>query len=505
MLGCSWIPGSASRPRDEGGKESTEGIDRKPYHAAAGDHPLAESSTIRIEHDAFGPVEIPADRYWGAQTQRALGVFEIGEERFPTCLARAFGLQKLAAARANRRLGVLEPPLAEAIEAAASEVWEGRFDGHFPLPVWQTGSGTQTNMNANEVIANRANEGLGQPLGSRRPVHPNDHVNRSQSSNDSFPTVMHLCTALEVRDRLLPSLRLLRDAFAAKAAEFDAVVKIGRTHLMDAVPMTVGQAFGAFASQIGHGIARVEAASPRLHRLAQGGTAVGSGLNAPAQFDAAFCAEVAALTGLPVLPNPSKFEGMGAHDALVEVSGALNVLAVSLIKIANDIRLLGSGPRCGLGELVIPDDGLSSSIMPGKRNPTIAEALVQAAFQVVGNHATITAAGASGTFELNVAKPVLIHNLLQSIRLLSDGVRVFATKLVQGLDVDRDRLAANVSGALLLATALNPVLGYDRVAAITRTAMAEGLTPRAAAISLGLMTGEAYDRLVDPAAMTSPS
>jgi fumarate hydratase class II len=466
--------------------------------------PASEPSTVRIEHDAFGPVEIPADRFWGAQTQRALGVFAIGEERLPTCLVRAFGLQKLAAARANRHLGMLEPRLADAVEAAAREVWEGRFDDHFPLPVWQTGSGTQTNMNANEVIANRANARFGEPLGTRSPVHPNDHVNASQSSNDSFPTVMHLSTALELRDRLKPALHLLRDTLEAKAVAFDDVVKIGRTHLMDAVPMTVGQAFRAFATQIGSGLERVEAVAPRLHRLAQGGTAVGSGLNAPAGFDEAFCREIEALSRLPVVPNPSKFEGMGAHDALVEVSGALNVLAVSLIKIANDIRLLGSGPRCGLGELVIPDDGLSSSIMPGKRNATIAEALVQAAFQVIGNHATIAAAGASGTFELNVAKPVLIHNLLQSIRILADGARVFATRLVRDLDVDRQRLAGNVADALLLATALNPLLGYDRVAAITRTAMSEGVTPRAAAIALGLVTGEEYDRFVDPVAMASP-
>ncbi len=466
---------------------------------------MTDKPGIRIEHDAFGPVEIPADRYWGAQTQRALGVFEIGDERFPACLVRTFGLQKLAAARANRRLGTLDPALAEAVEAAARELWKGRFDGHFPLPIWQTGSGTQTNMNANEVIANRANETLGQPLGLRRPVHPNDHVNRSQSSNDSFPTVMHLCVAIELHERLMPALGTLRDTLAAKAAEFDDVVKIGRTHLMDAVPMTVGQAFDAFARQVGLGIERIEATAPRLYRLAQGGTAVGSGLNAPAGFDDVFCEEVAGLTGLPFRPNPSKFEGMGAHDALVEVSGALHVLAVSLIKIANDIRLLGSGPRTGLGELVLPDDGLSSSIMPGKRNPTIAEALLQVAFQVVGNHATIAAAGASGTFELNVAKPVLVHNLLQSIRLLADGSRVFAAKLVHGLDVDRERLAANVANALLLATALNPLLGYDRVAAITRKAMAETITPRAAAIALGYVTGEEYDRVVDPRAMIAPA
>ena len=460
---------------------------------------------FRTEHDAFGPVQIPADRYWGAQTQKALGVFEIGDERFPTCLIRSFGLQKMAAVRANRRLAVLDPQIADAIEAAARQLWIGKFDDHFPLTIWQTGSGTQTNMNANEVIANRANESFGEPLGLRRPVHPNDHVNRSQSSNDSFPTVMHLCTALELRDRLLPSLRILQNTFASKAAEFDGVIKIGRTHLMDAVPMTVGQSFAAFAQQISCAVDRIEATTPRLYLLAQGGTAVGSGLNAPVGFDAAFCEEASALCGIPFAPNPSKFEGMSAHDALVEVSGVLNVIAVSLIKIGNDIRLLGSGPRCGLGEFVIPDDGLSSSIMPGKRNPTIAEAMIQACFQVVGNHATISAAGASGTFELNVAKPVLIYNLLQSIRLLADSSRVFANKLVRGLDVDRGRLATNVSNALLLATALNPSLGYDRVAQITKKAMADDITPRAAAIALGYLTGEEYDRSVRASAMTQPT
>lgn len=458
----------------------------------------------RPERDAFGEIEVPADRYWGAQTQRALAVFEVGEERLPTPLIRAFGLQKLTAARANRRLGALETGLADAIEAAAREVWEGRFDDHFLLPVWQTGSGTQTNMNANEVIANRANELLGRPLGSRAPVHPNDHVNRSQSSNDSFPTVMHLSTALELRDRLLPALHTLRGALAARAELFADALRIGRTHLMDAVPMTMGQAFDASARQIGSGAARIEAAMAEVLQLAQGGTAVGTGLNAPAGFDAAFCEEVAGLTGVAFRPYASKFEGMGAHDALVAASGALNALAAALIKIANDVRWLGSGPRCGLGELVLPDDGLTSSIMPGKRNPTIAEALVQVGFQVVGNHAAVTAAGASGTFELNVAKPVLIHNLLQSIRLLADGSRLFATRLVDGIEVDRDRLAANVANALLLATALNPVVGYDRVAQITRKAMSDGTTPREAALALGIVTGEEYDRIVDPAGMTGP-
>jgi fumarate hydratase class II len=452
---------------------------------------------FRIEHDAFGPIDIPADCYWGAQTQRALAVFAIGEERFPACLIHAFGLQKLAAARANRRLGALPAGIADAIETAAEELRAGELDRHFPLTIWQTGSGTQTNMNVNEVLANHANQRLGHGLGTRAPVHPNDHVNRSQSSNDSFPTVMHIATALELRDRLVPALTLLRDELQASAERFAGSVKIGRTHLMDAVPMTMGQSFDAFARQIGHGIDRVMAAWPRLCLLPQGGTAVGTGLNAPPGFDVVFCEEASALTGIAFTPNPSKFEGMAAHDALVEVSGALNVLTVSLAKIANDIRWLGSGPRCGLGELVIPDDGLTSSIMPGKRNPTIAEALLQACWQVIGNHATITAAGASGNFELNVAKPVLIYNLLQSIRLMADAASVFATRLVHGIEVDAVRLAANVERSLLLATALNPVLGYDAVAKITAKAAADDLTPRQAAIELGLLSGEDFDRLVD--------
>ncbi|MEP9368712.1 class II fumarate hydratase [Xanthobacter sp. VNH20] len=462
------------------------------------------SQLPRIENDAFGPVEIPAGRYWGAQTQRALAVFDVGEEHFPAGLIHAFGLQKIAAARANLRLGVLDAALAQAIEAAAAEVLAGRFDDHFPLRIWQTGSGTQTNMNANEVIANRANELLGQPLGTKAPVHPNDHVNRSQSSNDSFPTVMHIATVQELRARLLPALAELHGQLAIKASAFADVLKIGRTHLMDAVPMTMGQAFDAFARQIANGMARIESALPRLCVLPQGGTAVGTGLNAPVGFDAAFCAEASALAGVTFSPNPSKFEGMAAHDALVEASGALNVIAVSMMKIANDIRLLGSGPRCGLGELIIPNDGLTSSIMPGKRNPTIGEVVVQAAFQVMGNHATVTAAGASGNFELNVAKPVLIYNVLQSIRILADSAHIFASRLIADLDVDRARLADNVANALLVVTALNPVIGYDKVAQITTKALDAGMTPRAAAIALGYLSGADYDRLVDPTLMTRP-
>ncbi|MDR3669842.1 MAG: class II fumarate hydratase [Holophaga sp.] len=459
---------------------------------------------MRFESDSTGSVAIPAGRYWGAQTQRAFVVFGGAPEKLPPSLIHAMGLQKCAAARANLRLGVIEPDLAVAIEKAATEVWQGRFDGDFPLPVWQTGSGTQTNMNANEVIANRANQLLGQPLGTRKPIHPNDHVNRSQSSNDSFPTVMHVAAAQTLAQRLHPALQALRTAFAGRALAFAGVVKIGRTHLMDAVPMTVDQAFDAFARQIGHAEARLTATLPRLHSLAQGGTAVGTGLNAPAGFDAAFCEELSALSGLAFAPNPSKFEGMGAHDALVEVSGALNVLAVSLIKIANDLRFLGSGPRCGLGELQVPDDGLTSSIMPGKRNPTAAEAVLQAAFQVVGNHACITMAGAAGSFELNVAKPVIIYDLLQSIELMAHAATLFAA-FVAGIEIDRDRLGRNVEMAIMPATVLNPVLGYDQVARITRKAMAEGTTPREAAIALGLLSGEAYDQYVQPATMAQPS
>ena len=454
-------------------------------------------SSTRFERDAFGPVEIAADRYWGAQTQRALGVFDIGEERFPSCLIHAFGLQKMAAARANLRCGALDPALAEPVVAAASELRDGRFDAHFPLTIWQTGSGTQTNMNANEVIANRANEMLGQPLGSKFPVHPNDHVNASQSSNDSFPTVMHLVTVLELEERLKPSLVLLQESLRERAVAFADVLKIARTHLMDAVPMTMGQAFDTFARQVAHGIDRIDATMPRLLSLPQGGTAAGTGLNAPPGFDVFFCEEIRALTGRNFSPNPSKFEGMAAHDALVEVSGALSVIATSLIKMANDLRWLGSGPRCGLGELKIPDDGLTSSIMPGKRNPTIAEVLAQACMQVVGNHATITMANASGNFELNVAKPVLIANLLQSIRVLADASRVFAQRLVRDVEVNDAQLARNVENALLLVTALNPILGYDKVAQITAVALEQGITPRAAALSLGLMDEATYDRVVD--------
>ncbi len=454
-------------------------------------------SPFRIEHDAFGPVEIPTDRYWGAQTQRALTVFDIGTERFPACLIHAFGLQKMAAAAANLQCGELEPRIAAAIVDAAAEVHAGMFDDHFPLTIWQTGSGTQTNMNANEVIANRANERLGEPLGTRQPVHPNDHVNRSQSSNDSFPTVMHLSAVLELRGRLLPTLAQLRDALRARATDFADILKLGRTHLMDAVPTTLGRSFDSFAVQIDHGIARIEGTLPRLLTLPQGGTAAGTGLNAPAGFAQAFCAELGRLTGHAFRPNPCQVEGMAAHDALLELSGMLNVIAASFIKIANDLRWMSSGPNCGIGELIMPEDGLTSSIMPGKRNPTIAEVMIQTGMQVAGNHVAATMAGASGNFELNVAKPVLIYNVLQSIRLLSDSARVMAERVIPGLEPDLPRLARQLDSPLLVATALNPVLGYDQAARIVRHAMAHGVSPRDAAVQLGVLAAEEYDRLVD--------
>ena len=451
----------------------------------------------RIEHDAFGPVEIPADRYWGAQTQRALAVFEIGDERFPPALIHAFGLHKMAAALANQRCSLLGAAMAEAIVSAAAEVRSGVFDQHFPLTIWQTGSGTQTNMNANEVIANRANERLGQPLGSRRPVHPNDHVNASQSSNDSFPSVMHITAVLELEDRLVPALEALRDSLQERATAFADVLKLARTHLMDAVPMRLGQAFDGFTMQIDNALARVRSVMPRLLELPQGGTAAGTGLNAPDGFADAFCEEVSRLSGSAFRANQCKVEGMAAHDALLELSGVLNVIAASFIKIANDLRWMSSGPNCGIGELVMPEDGLTSSIMPGKRNPTIAEVMVQAGMQVAGNHVTVTMAGASGSFELNVAKPVLIHNVLQSIRLLADSARVVAQRVIPGLLPDHDRLARNLESPLLAATALNPVLGYDNAAAIVRHAREHGISPRAAAARLGLLTEAEFDRLVD--------
>jgi fumarate hydratase class II len=462
-------------------------------------------TATRIETDSFGPIEVPADRYWGAQTERSLQNFRIGGERMPAAVIHALGIQKQAAARANIRLGALEPAIGAAIVQAAAEVAAGRWDDHFPLVVWQTGSGTQTNMNANEVIANRAIAILGGAIGSKMPVHPNDHVNRSQSSNDSFPTAMHIAAALEMEGALIPALEQLREALATKARDFATIVKIGRTHLQDATPLTLGQEFSGYAQQIAYGVSRVRMCLPALLRLAQGGTAVGTGLNAKVGFDIAFAAEVAALTGLAFETAPNKFEALAAHDSLVEASGVLNTLAVSLMKIANDIRLLGSGPRCGIGEIYLPENEPGSSIMPGKVNPTQAEAMTMVCAQVMGNHMTISVAGASGHFELNVFKPVIIYNLIQSIRLLTDACRSFAENCVVGITANEDRIATLLAESLMLVTALNPHIGYDKSAKIAKKALAEGTTLKAAGVALGYLTAEQFDAWVRPEEMIHPT
>ncbi|MDH3702086.1 MAG: class II fumarate hydratase [Alphaproteobacteria bacterium] len=466
---------------------------------------MSKKPAIRIESDSMGTIEVPADRYWGAQTQRSIELFNIGTERMPEPLIRAFGYQKKAAALANRALDTLDADIVQAIVAVCDEIIGGALADHFPLVVWQTGSGTQTNMNLNEVIANRAIEMLGGVLGSKDPVHPNDHVNRSQSSNDSFPTAMHIAAALEIRDRLFPALTRLHGALENKSAAFAKIVKIGRTHMQDATPLTLGQEFSGYAAQIAKGLERVRTALPNLYQLAQGGTAVGTGLNAPRGFDAAFSHEVASLTGLRFVPAKNKFEALAAHDALVELSGVLNTLAASLMKIGNDIRLLGSGPRCGLGELQLPENEPGSSIMPGKVNPTQCEALTQVCAQVMGNHVTVTVAGSTGHFELNVFKPVIVHNILQSIRLIADACDSFAVHCVAGIEADHARLEAFVRDSLMLVTALNPHIGYDNAARIAKKAYAEGGTLKQAALDLGLMTEEQFDAWVDPDAMTGPA
>ena len=458
----------------------------------------------RTEHDSMGAIEVPADRYWGAQTQRSLGNFPIGTERMPVPLIRAFGIQKACAARANMALGALDERIGAAIVAAAEEVAAGELDEDFPLVVWQTGSGTQTNMNANEVIANRAIEQLGGVLGSKEPVHPNDHVNRGQSSNDSFPAVMHIAAARETDAALLPAMEVLRTALAAKAEAFADIVKIGRTHLQDATPLTLGQEFSGYAKQVENGIARIKDTLPRLYQLAQGGTAVGTGLNAKVGFAEAFAAKVSEITGFPFLSAENKFEGLAAHDAVVEASGACNTIACSLFKIANDIRLLGSGPRCGIGELNLPANEPGSSIMPGKVNPTQSEAMTMVCTQVMGNHTTITMAGANGHFELNVFKPVMIYNLLQSIRLLGDAARSFTENCVAGIEANRDRIEKLLHESLMLVTALNPHIGYDNAAKVAKKAHAEGTTLKEAAVALGLLTGEQFDQWVQPGNMVAP-
>ncbi|MGF3026879.1 class II fumarate hydratase [Methylobacterium aquaticum] len=459
----------------------------------------------RTESDTFGPIEVPADRYWGAQTQRSIQNFRIGTERMPAPLVHALGLVKQAAALVNQDLGVLEPTLAQAIAAAAAEVVEGRHDDEFPLVVWQTGSGTQSNMNANEVIGSLANERLGGKRGGKSPVHPNDHVNRGQSSNDTFPTAMHIAVAREISDRLMPALQHLHRALDAKAGEFAEIVKIGRTHLQDATPVTLGQEFSGYAAQVALGGARVGATLPGVLALAQGGTAVGTGLNAHPAFAEKFAAKVAELTGLPFTSADNKFEALATHDALVFTQGALSALASGLFKIANDIRLMGSGPRSGLGEISLPENEPGSSIMPGKVNPTQAEALTMVCCQVVGNGTTVSMAGSQGHLELNVYKPVIANAVLQSVRLLADAAVSFADNCVVGIKPNHDRIADLMSRSLMLVTALAPSIGYDKAAEIAKTAHKNGTTLKQEALRLGYVTEEQFDAVVRPEDMLAPS
>jgi fumarate hydratase class II len=458
----------------------------------------------RTETDSFGPIEVPADKYWGAQTQRSLLNFKIGDELMPRPLIRALGIVKYCAALTNIALDNIDPNIGNAIADAAGEVIHGKFDDNFPLVVWQTGSGTQSNMNANEVIANLAIERLGGVIGSKTPVHPNDHCNRSQSSNDAFPTAMHIATVEQLHQALIPALRHLHHALADKADAWNSIIKIGRTHLQDATPLTLGQEFSGYAAQVQFGIERINDSLKRLYPLAQGGTAVGTGLNAKPGFGDRFAEEVAKFTGLPFVSAANKFEALAAHDALVEISGVLNTIAVGLHKIANDIRLLGSGPRCGIGELSLPENEPGSSIMPGKVNPTQCEAMTMVCAQVIGNHATVTFAGAQGHFELNVFKPVIIYNVLQSIRLLGDAAVSFTDHCIAGIEPNTGRIAELVENSLMLVTALAPRIGYDNAASIAKRAFKNGTTLREEAVGSGLVTEQEFDRLVRPEDMVLP-
>jgi fumarate hydratase class II len=460
-------------------------------------------ASTRTEKDSLGEINVPADKYWGAQTQRSLQNFKIGGDRFPREFIRAFGLLKRSAAKVNRDLGLLPDPKAEAIVRAASEVIEGRWDDHFPLVVWQTGSGTQTNMNLNEVIANRAIEILGGKLGDKG-VHPNDDVNKAQSSNDTFPTAMNVAVTERIHQHLLPAMETLHRALAAKAQEFASIVKIGRTHLMDATPLTLGQEFSGYASQVEHGLRRLRNSLPHLYELAIGGTAVGTGLNTHPEFAERVARSLAQDTGLPFVTAPNKFEALACHDALVEVSGSLKTVACSLMKIANDIRLLGSGPRSGIGELILPANEPGSSIMPGKVNPTQSEAMTMVCAQVIGNDMAVAVGGASGHFELNVFKPVIVFNVLNSIRLLGDAAVSFAENCVRGIQADRASIKKHVDNSLMLVTALNPHIGYDNAAKIAKLAHQKNTTLRAAAIELQLLTGEQFDQWVRPENMVRP-
>ncbi len=460
--------------------------------------------STRTERDSIGPVEVPTDRYYGAQTQRSFENFKIGDERFPREFIRAYGILKKAAATVNHDFGNLDDSIKSMINNAANEVIEGKLDDHFPLVVWQTGSGTQTNMNFNEVIANRAIEMLGGELGSKTPVHPNDHVNMSQSTNDTFPTAINIAAVESVHHHLMPAMNLLRDALEDKANAFDQIVKLGRTHLQDATPLSLGQEFSGYVSALDHGLNRLEKALEHCYELAMGGTAVGTGINSVEGFGEASAKEIAELTGLPFRTADNKFEALGGQDSIVELSGALKVIAASLFKIANDIRWLASGPRSGIGEISLPANEPGSSIMPGKVNPTQCEALTMLCTQVMGNDATITFAGASGNFELNVYRPVLAYNILQSIRLLTDGCRSFAENAVTGIEPNKERIDRNLYDSLMLVTALNPHIGYDKAAEVAKKAFKDKSTLREAIMELGYMSGEDFDRLVRPEQMIHP-
>jgi len=462
-------------------------------------------TATRTETDSFGALEVPAGRYWGAQTQRSILNFPIGWEKQPLAVVHALGIIKQACGIANKARGKLDPASADAMIAAAAEVAAGKLDDHFPLVVWQTGSGTQTNMNANEVISNRAIEMLGGVLGSKKPVHPNDHVNMGQSSNDTYPTAMHVAVAMTARDVTLPGLRKLHAALLVKVAAFADIIKIGRTHTMDATPMTLGQEFSGYAHQVAQSIRRIEGALPGVYELAQGGTAVGTGLNAPLGWGETIAAGVATLTGLPFVTAPNKFEALASHDALVELSGALKTTAVSLYKIACDIRMLGSGPRCGLGELILPENEPGSSIMPGKVNPTQVEALTMVCAHVMGNDAAVGFAGSQGQFELNVMKPMIAYNVLQSMQLLGDACGAFTDNCVVGIQADRVRIDKLMRESLMLVTALAPTIGYDNATIVAKTAHKNGTTLKHEAIALGFVDAETFERVVRPEDMIAPS
>ncbi|TDJ54152.1 MAG: class II fumarate hydratase [Ignavibacteria bacterium] len=458
----------------------------------------------RIETDSMGEIKVPVDKYYGAQTARSLMNFKIGGERFPREIIRALGVLKKAAALTNKELGNLSSEKTDLIVKAADEVIEGKLDEHFPLVVWQTGSGTQTNMNSNEVIANRAIKISGGELGSKKPIHPNDDVNKAQSSNDTFPTAMHIAAVEEIHRRLIPMVAKLRDALQIKSEEFKDIIKIGRTHLMDATPLTLVQEFSAYVQQLTNGLERIDAALPRLYEIALGGTAVGTGLNTHPEFAVKAAKNIAEITGLPFITGRNKFEGLAAHDALVEFSGVLKTLAVSLMKIANDIRFLGSGPRCGIGELNLPANEPGSSIMPGKVNPTQSEALTMVCAQVMGNDVAVNIGGATGHFELNVFKPVIIYNVLQSIRLISDACESFTDNCVVGIEANEKNINKHLTESLMLVTALNPHIGYDNAAKIAKKAHAEGKTLKEVAVELGLLTEEKFDEVVRPEQMIGP-